>query len=290
MHIPVLLEETIEALDPRPNENFVDCTFGGGGHSLEILNRIAPFGKVLGIELDRQSLAALPPEVRNNPRLIIENDSYANIAAIVRKHNFQNIGGMLFDLGMSSWHVDESKKGFSFSKDEPLDMRYDADGELTAAQIINEWSAADLEKIFTDFGQERFAKKIAIAIVKMRVQRKIETTRQLAELIGKIVPPEQRIHCWARIFQSLRIAVNREFENIEIGIAAGFEILENGGRMAAITFHSLEDGIVKRKFKELAAEGRAIMITKKLVVCGPEEANRNPRARSAKLRAILKIG
>ncbi|UMX47466.1 MAG: 16S rRNA (cytosine(1402)-N(4))-methyltransferase RsmH [Candidatus Nealsonbacteria bacterium DGGOD1a] len=287
VHIPVLLKETIKALDPKPGENFIDCTFGFGGHSLAILEMTAPDGIVLGIEWDDRSLDSLPAEIRQNKRLIIENDSYANVEAIVKKHNFNKIGGILFDLGMSSWHLDESRKGFSFSKDELLDMRYSSGG-TTAAEIINKYPVPDLERIFKDYGQEGNAGKIVETIEKARSRKPIETTRQLAALIEKIPGPPRKRPGLARIFQALRIEVNREFENVEKGIGDGFNLLEDGGRMAVVSFHSLEDGIVKRKFVELAKSGRAKLIFKKPVVASRQEISKNPRARSAKLRAIMK--
>jgi len=290
VHIPVLLKETIEALDPKPNENFIDCTFGWGGHSLAILERNAPSGLVLGIEWDGQSLAALPEEVQKNPRLMIENDSYANIAAIAKKNNFKMISGILFDLGMSSWHVDESKKGFSFSKDEPLDMRYAKDTQLTASRVINEYSVARLEDIFEDYGQERQAAKIARAIEKARISKQIASTAALVKLIETVVKRSYVRPTLARIFQALRIEVNAEFANIFRGIDDGFEIMACGGRMAVITFHSREDGLVKRKFRELADLGAAKLLFAKPIVPKEEEVKNNPRSRSAKLRAIEKIG
>ena len=287
-HIPVLLDETIGALNPNPGENFIDGTFGWGGHSLAILGKTAPRGIVLGIEQDGESLAALPAAIKENPRLILENGNYADIAAIVRKHNFSNIAGVLFDLGMSSWHVDESGKGFSFSKNEPLRMKYDSSNPIDAAGIVNNYPAGELEKIFKTYGQEKFSKKIAIVIEKERCRRRIESTRQLVELIRGAVPPAQKMSAPARIFQALRIAVNREFENIKHGIVAGFEVLRPKGRMAVITFHSGEDKIVKDGFRALVDSGRAELIFKKPIVCSLEEARRNSRARSAKLRAIEK--
>jgi 16S rRNA (cytosine1402-N4)-methyltransferase len=289
VHIPVLLKETIEALEPKPGQNFIDGTFGWGGHSQAILELTAPDGMVLGIEWDRESLAALPESIKDNKRLIIESGSYTEIAAIAQKRNFNRINGILLDLGMSSWHVDESGKGFSFSKDEPLDMRYSKDSQLTAAKIVNEYTAAELERIFRDYGQEDRAKKIAAAIVKARVQKRIDSTRTLSIIIERVAGGSSVRNRATKVFQALRIAVNREFENISQGIDRGFQIMENGGRMAVITFHSLEDGIVKRKFQELARSGRAKLIFKKPVECGKDEAVSNPRARSAKLRAIEKI-
>jgi len=289
VHIPVLLDETIAALDPKPNDNFIDGTFGWGGHSLAILAKTAPRGMILGIEQDKESLAALPARIKENSRLVLENGNYADIAAIVQKHKFSNIAGVLLDLGMSSWHVDESGKGFSFSKDESLKMRYDSDIPIDAADIVNDYPVGELEKIFTNYGQEKFSKRIAAVIEKERCRRRIESTGQLAELIRAAVPPPQKISAAARIFQALRIAVNREFENIKHGIAGGFEILRPGGRMAAITFHSGEDKIVKNEFRALVDSCRAELIFKKPIACGLEEARRNPRARSAKLRVIEKL-
>lgn len=288
IHIPVLLKETIEALNPEPGDNFIDCTFGFGGHSLAILEKSAPDGIVLGIEWDSQSLAALPMEVRQNKRLVIENDSYANIAAIAQKRGLKKIDGILFDLGMSSWHVDESGKGFSFSKDEPLDMRY-GNGGITAAEIINKYPIVEIARIFENYGEERNTRKIAAVIEKARSQKPVETTQALAKLIEKVVGPARLRASLARIFQSLRIEANHEFKNIEKGIVDGFDILGSGGRMAAISFHSLEDGIVKRKFAELAKLGRAELVFKKPVAASDSEVKNNPRARSAKLRAIVKI-
>jgi 16S rRNA (cytosine1402-N4)-methyltransferase len=287
-HIPVLLKETIAVLDPKPNENFIDGTFGFGGHSLAILERTAPRGKILGIELDRESLAALPEEIRQNPRLKIINDSYANIAQIARNNNFENISGILLDLGMSSWHIDASRKGFSFSRNEALDMRF-GQGTFDAAKIINEYRVAELEKIIRELGQERYAQKIAKKIENARRQKKIETTAQLVAIIKKTVGTEKATPSLARVFQALRIAVNNELENIGKGIGQGFELLAGGGRMVVISFHSLEDGIVKKNFGELTRSGRAAQIFKKPIVPSEKEIAKNPRARSAKLRAIIKL-
>ena len=288
VHIPVLLKETIEALDPKPNENFIDGTFGCGGHSLAILKKIVPQGKVLGIEWDRQMLAQIPKEIFQNPRVIIVNDSYANIAAIARKHGFVDINGILFDLGMSWWHIDQSRKGFSFSKDEPLDMRYAAVG-VTAKEIVNEYPVKELTRIFNDYGQEKYAQKIARAIEKTRHQKPILTTAALTRVIEKETPPPNRIKTNARIFQALRIKVNSEFENIKKGINDGFRILAPGGRMAAISFHSLEDGIVKQEFNELIKQEKAKPMFRKPIVPSPQEIKNNPKSRSAKLRVMVKI-
>lgn len=287
-HIPVLLKETIAALDPKPNENFIDCTFGRGGHSLAILEKTAPEGIVLGIERDKESIATLPQNIQKNSRLTVINDSYANIGGIARKNDFKRIKGILLDLGMSSWHLDESGKGFSFSKDEPLDMRYDSVAGITAKQIVNQYSQDELEKIFRDFGQEKNAKKIAVAIVAGRRKKEIATARDLSEIVRGLPRSRSRASI-ARIFQSLRIAVNDELGNTRKGIAAAFGMLETGGRIAAISFHSLEDKIVKEEFKKLVGQGKARLLFKKPIVPRPEEIAANPRCASAKLRAIEKI-
>jgi 16S rRNA (cytosine1402-N4)-methyltransferase len=295
VHIPVLLNESIAALDPKPNENFIDCTFGWGGHSLAILEKNEPKGLVIGLDWDRESLQKfklMNPEAAANKRLILENINFAEIRQVAAAHKIERINGILFDLGMSSWHVDASQKGFSFSKDELLDMRYSANGETTAADIINSRSAADMEKIFEDYGQENYAKKIAKAVEKERRQKPIKTTGELVSIIESAIPrgpANYRKNSIARIFQALRIAVNSEFENIEKGISEAFDILSDGGRMAVITFHSLEDGIIKRMFREFADTGKAELINKKPIVPTSEEIDDNPRARSAKLRAIMKL-
>ncbi len=292
MHVPVLLDEVIAALDPRPGENFIDATFGWGGHSRAILEKNAPDGLVLGLDRDKESLDDFKTENGTiDGRLILENANFSDIRQAVARHNLEKIDGVLFDLGMSSWHVDESGKGFSFSRDEPLDMRFGSSDELTAAEIINGWSAGELEKIFKEYGQEKFSKRIAKNIEKSRRQKKIETTRQLAETIGKALPagPENlKERSYSRIFQALRIAVNDELENIGKGLEEAFDILAPGGRLAAISFHSLEDRLVKTKFREWAVSGRAKLLFKKPVAPGENEVGRNPRAKSARLRAIVK--
>jgi 16S rRNA (cytosine1402-N4)-methyltransferase len=288
-HIPVLLKETIAVLDPKPNENFIDCTFGWGGHSRAILEKTAPGGRVIGLDWDGQSLDCYKSANPVSGRLVLENLNYANIRESAAVKTIAPINGILYDLGMSSWHIDESQKGFAFSKDEALDMRYDRNRETTAADIVNGAAAKDLERIFSEYGQERAAKKIAKAIEVARKQKKIETAGHLAAIVARIVGPAQKNSALARIFQALRIEVNRELENVEKGLAEGFEVLAPGGRMAVITFHSLEDRIVKIKFREWADSGRARAISDKPIIPGEEEVRKNPRSRSAKLRAIEKI-
>ncbi|MCU0653594.1 MAG: 16S rRNA (cytosine(1402)-N(4))-methyltransferase RsmH [Candidatus Pacebacteria bacterium] len=288
-HIPVLLNETLKALDPKPNENFVDCTFGRGGHSRAILERTAPKGIVIGLDWDAESLESYRA---NNPddfggRLILKNANFAHLDEAVPPELKGKIDGMLFDLGISSWHIDQSKKGFSFSKDEPLDMRFDRRNELTAAKLLISWPVKDLERIIDEYGEERQAKKIAAAIDRVRNQKKIETTAQLAAIVAKNIRGD-KMPVLARLFQALRIAVNGELGYLDWGLDQAIDILKPGGRLAVITFHSLEDRIVKNRFRSWADDGRAGYINKKPIVPEAGEVEANPRARSAKLRSIIK--
>lgn len=303
MHIPVLLDEVIKHLNPKQNENFIDATFGEGGHSAAILEKIAPQGKVLALEADPElykkffaaELRIKKEELRK--RLILVNDSYANLKDIVKKNNFGPVSGILFDLGMSSWHLEEAGRGFSFRKNEPLVMRYAPKIQnsefriknyLTAAAIVNNWSEAEIEKILREYGEERWSRRIAKKIIQERKRKPIKTTFELAEIIKKAVPKNYergRIHPATRTFQALRIVVNNEFENLKTGLHQSLEILAPGSRIVVISFHSGEDRIVKNFFREEAKKGTLEILTKKPIVPTEEEIKRNPRARSAKLRA-----
>lgn len=289
MHIPVLQKEVIEFLDPKANENFIDCTLGLAGHTLAILEKTAPQGKVLGIEWDRELYNQLKEKcLRWNleERLILVNDSYLNLKEIVERENFRNIQGILFDLGLSSWHLEESQRGFSFLRDEPLDMRYSLKSSLTAEKILNDWPETKIEEILREYGQERFARRIAREIVAARKIKPIETTFQLVEIIKKAVPRNYergRIHPATRTFQALRIKVNDELNNLEKALPQALEVLEKGGRLVVISFHSLEDRIVKNFFRQ-----NLKILTKKPVRPSLEEIKLNPRCRPAKLRVAEK--
>jgi len=294
-HIPVLQKEVIEYLEPKANENFIDCTFGEGGHSLSILKENGPQGKVLGIEIDRDvyeknGQRSEWAEFQN--RLILANDSYVNVRKIIEEKNFKPVNGILADLGMSSWHIEESKKGFSFQKDERLDMRYDAlRNELTAEKIINSWSQESIEKILLEYGEEKFSRKITEEIIKARSRRPITTTYQLVEVIKRAIPKRHsygKIHFATRVFQALRIAVNKELDNLERFLPEAVDILSPGGRIAIISFHSLEDRIVKLFFKSLSSN-KIKILTKKPITPNKEEIKNNPRSRSAKMRVAVKI-
>ena len=274
MHIPVLQKQVLEYLDPKADENFIDCTINGGGHSRAILEKIKPKGRILGIELDQeifQELSSL-----NLDRVILINDSYVNLEKIVKENNFGPVNGILFDLGMSSWHLEESGRGFSFQKDEPLDMRYDITQELRAEEIINNYSQKEIEKILKEFGEERFAKKIAKRIVE---HRPIKTTLELVKVIK-----QARVHSLSRIFQALRIAVNQELSSLEKALAQVEDVLAPGGRLVVISFHSLEDRIVKNFFKNSNLK----ILLKKPIRPLKEEIKENLRSRSSKLRTGIK--
>lgn len=320
MHIPVLQKEVIDYLDPKPNENFIDCTIDGGGHALAILEKTGPSGKILGIDLDENQIEnckakmtssfsspSLLGEARKlkikhfESRVILVCDNFANLKEIIKKaeENFEPISGILFDLGISSWHLEESERGFSFQKDEPLDMRYEksetreADSKkLTAEEIINNWPKEKIERILKEYGEEMFAGRIAQNIVDFRKSKTVKNTFHLVEIIKKSVPywyQRQRRHFATKTFQALRIAVNDEIRNLEKALPQALEAILPKGRLVIISFHSLEDRIVKNFFREKAKEGNLKIITKKPIRPSRVEIKENPRSRSAKLRAAVKI-
>lgn len=291
MHIPVLTKEVLEYLDPKANENFVDGTVGQAGHALLILEKNGSQGKVLGIDLDAGQIEnSKRLTEKYNDRIILVHDSYVNLKNIVRQNNVTPVDGILLDLGWSSWQLESRAKGFSFLKDEVLDMRYGG-GELTAEKIVNEYTQKELERILEEYGEERFFRRIAEKIIEQRSIKKIETTFDLKRIIESAVPEKfwrGRIHGATRSFQALRIAVNDELGNLVKMLPDAISVLAPGGRLAVISFHSLEDRIVKNFFKEQEKQGIIKILTKKPVMAGEQEVKQNSRARSAKLRAIVK--
>jgi len=292
MHIPVLQKEVLEYLSPKTNENFIDATIGQGGHTLAILRKNKPEGKVLGIEIDPQMYQRLKTQMKKFlKRLILVNDSYVNLKEIVKRYRFK-ANGILFDLGMSSWHIEESGRGFSFQRDERLDMRYDPKNYLTAEKIVNRYKKREIERILREYGGERFARRIAKKICERRKIEPIKTTFQLKEVIKRALPRKYkwgRIHYATRTFQALRIAVNNELENLKKALPQAFEVLEPKGKIVVISFHSGEDKIVKEFLKKKEKEGNLQILTKKPVRPTPQEIKTNPRSRSARLRAGIKI-
>jgi 16S rRNA (cytosine1402-N4)-methyltransferase len=271
MHIPVLQKEVLGILDPKSNENFIDATAGFAGHSKDILERIKPNGKVLAVEIDKEVFE----KMEKIERLIAVNDSYINLKEVVEKNNFYPVCGILFDLGVSSWDLDESGRGFTFLKDEPLDMRFSMDNDLTAEYILNNYPEKEIERILKEYGEERLAKTIAKRIVS---QRPVKTTFELKRLIPKKTKPQ-------RTFQALRIAVNDELNNLQKALNQAEDVLEPGGKIAVISFHSLEDRIVKNFFKN---NNKFQILTKKPVRPSREELATNYRSHSAKIRGAVK--
>jgi len=293
-HIPVLQREVLEYLDPKPNQNFIDATIGEGGHTFAIIEQILPNGKVLGIDWSQELIQELKvksqkSKVKSN--LVLVCDNFANLKEIVKRERVLAVSGILFDLGMSSWHLTEAGRGFSFLKNEPLDMRYSPQNPLTAEKIVNYWSKSEIEKILEIYGEERFAKKIAEKIIEAKKSKPIKTTFQLVEIVRKAVPSRhqpQKIHFATRTFQAIRITVNDELNNLEKVLPQTLEILKPGGRLVVISFHSLEDRIVKNFYRTRSPIGLKIL-TKKPIRPQKEEIKINPRSRSAKLRAAIKL-
>jgi 16S rRNA (cytosine1402-N4)-methyltransferase len=286
-------EEVIRFLNPKPNEDFIDCTVGLGGHALAILECNKPNGRVLGIDLDPKILEELKRSLHGTEfesRLILVCDNFANLEIIAKKHGFIGVSGVLFDLGLSSWHLEASGRGFSFWRDEPLDMRYNPQlNTLTAEVILNTWSLEDIERILRVYGEERFAKRIAREIVS---SRPLKTTIELVMAVERATPPwyhRRRIHFATKTFQALRIAVNNELENLEGALPQALNVLRSGGKIAVIAFHSLEDRIVKNFMRTKAKENILKILTKKPVRPSEREIRENPRARSARLRVAVKI-
>lgn len=293
LHLPVMKEEVIRFLDPKPDEDFIDCTIGLGGHASAILERNKPNGKVLGIDFDPQIIEELKRCVRGTElekRLVLVCDNFANLEKVAKTHDFMEVSGVLFDLGLSSWHLEASGRGFSFWRNEPLDMRYNPQSNtLTAEGILNTWSLKDIVRILRVYGEERFARRIAKEIVDSRPLR---TTVDLVMAVERATPPwyhRRRIHFATKTFQALRIAVNSELENLERALPQALNVLRSGGKLAVITFHSLEDRVAKNFMRVKAKEGAIKVLTKKPVRPSEKEVKENPRARSAKLRVAVKV-
>jgi len=294
IHTAVLKKEVLQYLDPKSNENFVDCTIGEGGYAEDILEKTGPNGKLLGIDLDPHQISASQwLYTRFKERIILVNDSYSNLTEIIKRKEFSSVNGILLDLGMSSAQLVRAQKGFSFQLDQGLDMRYnDEINYLTAEKIVNEWPQEKIEEVLKNYGEEKFAKRIAKKIVEHRKLGRIKTTFQLIKIIKEATPSSywrRKIHYATKTFQALRIAVNDELENLQRVLPQAISVLAPAGRLAVISFHSLEDRIVKRTLIEYAKKGNIKILTKKPITASREEREKNPRSRSAKLRVALKI-
>lgn len=283
-HIPVLLKESIEALKVKKGGKFIDATAGGGGHTGKIIEK---GGKVLAIDCDLDAIEIL--KERFGVSAVIVNGNFSDIELIASRNDFLTVNGIFFDLGVSSYQLDSSGRGFSIRHDEKLDMRMDLATETTALDVVNKYPKSLLTEIFYRFGEEHNAEKIAIAIVEERKKRQIETTRQLAEIIEKIGHKSERMHPATRVFQAIRIEVNQELEAIRKALEGAVRILDSEGRIVVISFHSLEDRIVKKLFDIFQKQGLGKIITKKPIVPSESEKNANRRSRSAKMRVFEKI-
>lgn len=291
MHTPVLLNEAISLLEPKTGEFFIDGTFGGGGHAKAILEKIGDEGKLLAVDWDKNVLINWEKEFFGK-NIILVNDNFARLPEILAEKNLEKAKGLLLDLGFSSTQLEYSNRGFSFNKDEPLLMTYN-DNSKPVYQILAEISQEELEKIIKNFSEERFAYKIARKIIERNKRGDIlKSSKELADLIKEILPKNYekgRIHPATRTFQALRIYANKELENLEEILKNFDKILKPGGRIAIISFHSLEDRLVKNYFRALSKDGKLRLLTKKPVVPAQTEIENNPRSRSAKLRAAQLI-
>jgi 16S rRNA (cytosine1402-N4)-methyltransferase len=306
IHKPVLLDESIEGLNIKKNGIYVDCTLGGGGHTKEIA-KLCPDGKVISVDQDIDAIENFTNKNSNIKNVITVNDNFKNIKNILEMKDIEFIDGALMDLGVSSFQLDNAERGFSYMQDAPLDMRMDHNQKITARHIVNGYTEEELKRIITEFGEEKWAARISKFIVEERNTSFIETTGQLVEIIKKAIPKGARKdgpHPAKRTFQAIRIEVNKELEILKETIEDIVEKLKPGGRLCIITFHSLEDRIVKTEFRDLEKKcicppeqpictcnkiQKIKIITKKPISPKEIETEDNPRARSAKLRIVEKI-
>lgn len=306
-HRPVLLDECLQALNIRPDGIYIDGTLGRAGHSLEIARRLTT-GRLISIDRDETAIAAAEERLKDYmDRVTLVHSNFDRVDEILRELDISGVDGMLFDLGVSSPQLDEAQRGFSYMNDAPLDMRMDRTAYLTARHVVNEWSYEELRRILFDFGEERYAPAIAKGICRARESSPIETTAQLVDIIKSSMPPaalREKQHPAKRSFQAIRIAVNGELDALPPMLEAASEVLNKGGRLAVISFHSLEDRIIKKTMQELATgctcppnfpvcvcgkTPKMKLITRKPIVSGAAELEYNPRARSAKLRVAEKV-
>ena len=306
-HVSVLLNECLDALNIKKDGIYVDGTLGGAGHSSEILKRLSDNGRLIGIDQDTDALKAAGLRLQNYNNVTYVHNNFYNIKQILDDLDIAEVDGILMDLGVSSYQLDTGERGFSYMKDAPLDMRMNRENELSAYQVVNTYSEEELYRIIRDYGEEKFAKRIATFIVNAREEKNIETTLELVEIIKNAIPAKARRegpHPAKRTFQAIRIEVNSELSILNRAIEDGVSKLSKGGRMAIITFHSLEDRIVKNKFRDLAVscrcpkefpicvcgeKAKVKVISRKAIEPSKEEVEINPRSRSAKLRVIEKI-
>lgn len=306
-HKSVLLYETVDSLNIKPDGIYVDGTLGGGGHAYEVLKRLGPKGRLIGIDQDADAIQAASGRLKEyGEKVTIVRSNYRNIKEVLSSLGIEKVDGIYLDLGVSSYQLDTAERGFTYRENAPLDMRMDQRNEKTAADIVNEYSEMELYRIIRDYGEDRFAKNIAKHIVKARQEKRIETTDELVEIIKAAIPARVRAeggHPAKRTFQAIRIAVNSELDALNEGLDAIFDCLAPGGRLCVITFHSLEDRLVKNKFRRWAQRctcppeqpictcggvAKAKLITRKPIEADAAELETNRRSRSAKLRVLEK--
>ena len=297
-HYTVMLNEAVDALECTDGKIYVDCTLGGGGHSELILKRISPNGRLISFDIDDEAIAHASERLKNYPNLTIVKSSYTNIKSELKKLGIEKItGGVIIDLGASYHQLTKAERGFSFSKNAPLDMRFNMDAEFSAYNVVNTYKEDDLVRIFSEYGEERFSKRIAKKIVEVRAKKKIETTCELADLIVSATPKiKSAIHPATRVFQAIRIEVNNELKNVNFVLHDILELLDVGGIISVISFHSLEDRIVKKILKfesqkcrcnEMICKcppPRIELVNRKPIMASEKEIRENPPSRSAKLR------
>ena len=302
-HFTVMKNEAVDALKCKDGLVYVDCTLGGGGHSELILKRIQPNGRLIAFDVDEDAINAASERLKEYKNLTIVKNSYTNIKDALKKLGIEKItGGVLFDLGASYHQLTKAERGFSFSKEAPLDMRFDQDSDFSAYDVVNNYSENDLVRIFSEYGEERFSKRIAKSIVEYRKKEKIKTTTQLADLIVYCTPKvKSNIHPATRVFQAIRIEVNQELKNVKNTLNDVLDLLEVGAIISVISFHSLEDRIVKHLFKyhsvrchckELICKcppPKLELVNKKPIMASDEEIKINAPSRSAKLRIAKRV-
>ena len=303
-HIPVLLEECIQGLNIKKNGIYIDGTLGGAGHSLQIANSLQNTGKLIGIDRDETAIQKAKDTLKDFNNVIYVQDNHDNIKEILKKLNIEKVDGILLDLGVSSYQIDEETRGFSYIKTTPLDMRMDKHQDLTAEIVINTYSEEKLAEIIYKYGEEKYSRQIAKKICEYRKNKKIETTTELVEIIEKCVPHQKQGHPAKRTFQAIRIEVNNEIEPLYNTVMNSIDCLNSGGRLCIITFHSLEDRAVKQAYTDCLGrctcppdlpycvcgkKAKGKVITKKPILPTEEEMNKNTRSKSAKLRIFEKI-
>lgn len=286
LHKPVMVEEVIRLMDVKPGGFYLDCTLGSGGHSLAILERSSPNGYLVGIDRDPTAISRAEEVLsRYKGRFTLILGNFVCLSELISKTGIERFDGILFDLGVSSMQLEDPMRGFSFNKDGPLDMRMDPDISLTAHQVVNTFPLDELENIFKDLGEEPFAHKIAKAIVEYRKKKEIASTKELSEIVSSVVRRRGKIHPATKVFMALRIYINGELENLKKALTQAVSLLKPGGRLCVISYHSLEDRIVKNFFRESGEK----IITTSVIKPTKEEILSNRKARSAKLRGLEKL-